>query len=137
MRILLGTASACAWLHGSVNSNIQILIANFPQKPPIIHGQLKPSNILLDSHWNIKIADFEIGPQIRALRRTKESFEFENTFVWTAPEVLGNSGEVTDKSDVYSFAIVAWEILHEEKPFDGLFGNMSEFVNAVVDQELR
>ncbi|KVH90180.1 hypothetical protein Ccrd_007779 [Cynara cardunculus var. scolymus] len=62
--------------------------------PPIIHRDLKSSNLLVDKNWNVK-------PQ------------------WMAPEVLRNE-QADEKSDIYSFGVVLWEITTEKIPWDSL-----------------
>ena len=67
----------------------------------------------------IKITDFGLS---RDLINGDESFDsrrmtgLAGTFHWMAPEVL-QSDEYTYKADIYSYAIVLWEIICREPPF--------------------
>nr|XP_042913606.1 atrial natriuretic peptide receptor 1 [Parasteatoda tepidariorum] len=79
------------------------------------HGNLKSSNCLVDSRFALKITDFGLH-SLRAL----DDNEIMNTFMlwkrklWTAPEILrmpSPTPEGTPKGDVYSFAIIAHEIV--------------------------
>ncbi|RYR25925.1 hypothetical protein Ahy_B02g059972 isoform C [Arachis hypogaea] len=103
-------------------------------RPPIVHGDLKSPNLLVDNTYTVKVADF-------GLSRTKA-----NTFLssktaagtpeWMAPEViLGKPSN--EKCDVFSFAVILWELVTLEQPWRQL--NPSQVVAAVgfMDQRLE
>ncbi|XP_078154010.1 U-box domain-containing protein 70-like [Carex rostrata] len=80
----------------------------------VIHGDLKPDNILLDSNFISKLSDFGISKIINqsdtsttALYRTTH---LAGTFAYIDPEFL-STGELTPKSDVYSFGIIVLRLL--------------------------
>ncbi|KAG4377930.1 hypothetical protein GLYMA_18G233500v4 [Glycine max] len=103
IRIAAELCSALIFLHSS--------------KPhSVVHGDLKPSNILLDANLISKLSDFGI---CRILSNCESSSsnttEFwrtdpKGTFVYMDPEFLA-SGELTPKSDVYSFGIILLRLL--------------------------
>ncbi|XP_057754675.1 U-box domain-containing protein 33 isoform X2 [Arachis stenosperma] len=103
IRIAAELCSALIFLHSS--------------KPHrIVHGDLKPSNILLDANLISKLSDFGI---CRILSRREDSTDNttecwrthpKGTFVYMDPEFLA-SGELTPKSDVYSFGIILMRLL--------------------------
>jgi serine/threonine protein kinase len=45
------------------------------------------------------------------VRETFQSSTFHGTYAWSAPEMLQHEPEFTGKCDVYSFAIVVWEMV--------------------------
>ncbi|KAJ8900520.1 hypothetical protein K2173_025297 [Erythroxylum novogranatense] len=89
------------------------LHSNKPQS--IVHGDLKPANILLDSNLVSKLSDFGIS----RLLSHKEPFSNttlccktnpKGTFAYMDPEFLA-TGELTPMSDVYSFGIILLRLL--------------------------
>ncbi|XP_052174688.1 probable receptor-like protein kinase At1g80640 isoform X2 [Diospyros lotus] len=81
--------------------------------PPVIHGDLKSSNILLDSNFNAKLTDF--GVAIACGNHSRDNIKLSETLGYAAPEYLLD-GKLTDKSDVYAFGVVLLELLTGRKP---------------------
>ncbi|AQK81789.1 Protein kinase superfamily protein [Zea mays] len=73
--------------------------------PPVIHRDLKSSNILLDSDFNAKISDF--GLAVTSGNIDKGSMKLSGTL-----------GKLTEKSDVYAFGVVLLELLMGRKPVE-------------------
>jgi serine/threonine protein kinase len=103
-------------------------------KPPIIHRDLKPGNLLVDENMNVKICDFGLSNFQRTKTFKDEGFA-AGTPLWMAPEVLLGKN-LTEKVDVYSFAIVFWEMITGKEPFTE-FSSFNTFVDAVVDNNVR
>eukprot|EP00727_Mastigamoeba_balamuthi_P005748 m51a1_g1793 putative serine threonine protein (2661) ;mRNA; f:394684-406126 len=102
--------------------------------PPILHRDLKSSNILLDSNLQAKVSDFGLGMFSHKGDSHKDSAAVIGTIFWTAPEVLGGA-DCTTKSDVYSFAVIVWEIMTREVPYEEL--NPHTVSLRVVNEGLR
>ncbi|CAL9069971.1 unnamed protein product [Musa banksii] len=94
--------------------------------PPIIHRDLKSSNLLVDKNWTVKVGDFGLS------RLKHETYLItktgKGTPQWMAPEVLRNEPS-DEKSDVYSYGIILWELVTEKIPWDNL--NSMQVVAAV------
>ncbi|PIN14150.1 Serine/threonine protein kinase [Handroanthus impetiginosus] len=102
MKIALDVARGLEYLHDHCH-------------PPVIHRDLKSSNILLDSNFNAKISDF--GLAVHDGRKNKNNVKLSGTLGYVAPEYLLD-GKLTDKSDVYAFGVVLLELLFGRKPFE-------------------
>ncbi|KAH7433010.1 hypothetical protein KP509_07G050200 [Ceratopteris richardii] len=86
------------------------------RNPPIIHRDLKSSNLLVDKNWTVKVGDFGLSRMKHATYLTSKSGR--GTPQWMAPEVLRNEPS-NEKSDVYSFGVILWELATEQIPWDG------------------
>ncbi|KAJ8748864.1 hypothetical protein K2173_013295 [Erythroxylum novogranatense] len=94
-------------------SVLLFLHSNKPQS--IVHGDLKPANILLDANLVSKLSDFGVSH----LLSNDEGFSSntlccrtnpKGTFAYMDPEFLA-TGELTQKSDVYSFGVILLRLL--------------------------
>ncbi|XP_024200439.1 receptor kinase-like protein Xa21 [Rosa chinensis] len=91
---------------------------------PIIHCDLKPSNILLDDDMGAHVADFGIAKRLGGGDSMTRTMTLA-TIGYMAPE-YGMEGMVTRRGDVYSFGIVVMETFTRRKPIDEIFaGEMS------------
>ncbi|XP_053502905.1 ankyrin repeat and protein kinase domain-containing protein 1 [Ictalurus furcatus] len=102
-------------------------------KPPLLHLNLKLSNILLDDHLHVKISDFGIIKWDDSSNKTEfiEHLAARGNISYVPPETFSlNAEPPTSKYDVYSFAMVMWEILTQKRPYCGM--NMTEILIRVT-----
>ncbi|CAI0397434.1 unnamed protein product [Linum tenue] len=117
LRIAAEIAQALDYLHSLAN-------------PPIIHGDIKSTNILLDEGFRAKVADFGASVLIYPDQATAMVNKIQGTLGYLDPEYLV-TGNLTPMSDVYSFGVVMVELLTGEKPYAGNLARTGETVNLI------
>ncbi|EFC44994.1 predicted protein, partial [Naegleria gruberi] len=95
--ILIGIANGMSYLHGGKDNCM------------IIHRDLKPGNILLSNDLTPKIADFGLSTLSNQSSNTTKT-QHIGTLLYMCPEILLGKN-YNEKSDVYSFSIIMWQLL--------------------------
>jgi len=110
---------------GTSNLNVALQILqevafalDYAHKQGFVHRDVKPSNVLLDHEMNrALLTDFGVVKAIQGTRLTR-SGTFIGTAEYASPEqVLGM--DIDYRSDLYSFGIMAYEMLSGKVPFEG------------------
>ncbi|XP_077114145.1 guanylate cyclase 2G-like isoform X2 [Ranitomeya variabilis] len=104
------------------------------------HGNLKPTNCLVDSRMQVKLSGFALwefthGTTHRDL--TTKNVNYSELY-WTSPELLRLERfpcQGTQKGDVYSFALIMRELIydHEDGPFQDLGMEPQEIIHKIKD----
>ncbi|KAJ1689779.1 hypothetical protein LUZ63_013934 [Rhynchospora breviuscula] len=100
-QIALGLGSALLYLHTEF-------------KKCVLHRDIKPNNVMLDSSFNAKLGDFGVSRLIdhNSAAQTLPA----GTMGYIAPECL-QTGQATTESDIYSFGVVLLEIACGRRPW--------------------
>ena len=107
LAICIGVARGLHYLHTGL-------------KHTIVHHDVKMNNILLDEKWEAKLTDFglsKMGPPSLSKALFRNESRLVCSSLYMAPEYVMH-GELTDKSDVFSFGVVLFELLCGRSAFD-------------------
>jgi serine/threonine protein kinase len=101
-RIALGIAGGISFLHTQCN-------------PPIVHGDVKPNNVLLDADWEPHLSDFGLTALTRTAVDPTPSSSSVGSLGYVSPEA-NESGELIQEADVYSFGRVLLQLRTGRRP---------------------
>ncbi|CAL5436304.1 unnamed protein product [Camellia sinensis] len=123
LNIAVDVASALDYLHNHCET-------------PVIHCDLKPSNVLLDNDLSARVSDFGLAriclTETSASTHThsSSSSRIRGTIGYMAPE-YAVGGEASIKGDVYSYGIVLLEMFTGKRPTDNMFTDNFNLHNHV------
>jgi TolB-like protein/Flp pilus assembly protein TadD/predicted Ser/Thr protein kinase len=84
----------------------------------ILHRDIKPGNILLDTNGEPHLADFGLARLVEAERTVTRTEEMMGTPSYMAPEqVVGHNAQLTSATDVYGLGAVLYQMLTGHSPF--------------------
>jgi len=104
----------------------------------VIHGDLKPHNIIVTPHGEAKILDFGLARRNNPVefdRKTLETAPAEGdaalggTFPYMAPEQIEGS-DASARTDIWAFGVVLYEMISGTRPFQG--GNLFLLCNSIL-----
>ncbi|XP_028806356.1 probable LRR receptor-like serine/threonine-protein kinase At3g47570 [Neltuma alba] len=127
--VIYDVASALCYLH-------------YEDEQPVVHCDLKPSNVLLDDDVVAHVSDFGLARPLATLnghsQKQTSTFGIKGTIGYAPPE-YGISSGVSKEGDVYSFGILILEMLTRKILTDQIFEdghNLHSYVKAVFPNNL-
>ncbi|KAJ1396844.1 Serine/threonine-protein kinase, active site [Sesbania bispinosa] len=128
LNIITDVASAVHYLH-------------YECEQPIIHCDLKPSNVLLDDCMVAHVSDFGLArllPSVGVSLKQSSTIGIKGTIGYAPPE-YGMGSEMSIEGDMYSFGILALEMLTGRRPTDEMFGdghNLHNYVKLSISNNI-
>ncbi|KAG2713013.1 hypothetical protein I3760_04G153800 [Carya illinoinensis] len=105
MHIAVGAAQGLSYMHHDCS-------------PPIVHRDVKSSNILLDLDFNAQIADFGLAKILIKEGELATMSAVAGSFGYIAPEYASTT-KINEKIDVYSFGVILLELTTGRKANNG------------------
>jgi len=99
---------ACAWIAHAAEA------LDVAHKRGVIHGDVKPANILISTDGRLKLTDF--GMARVAKREARDSALLGTPAYWCPEQIMGRPQDA--RSDIFSLGVVLYEVVTGTRPFD-------------------
>jgi len=99
---------ACAWIAHAAEA------LDIAHKRGVIHGDVKPANILITAEGKVKLTDF--GMARVAKREARDSALLGTPAYWCPEQIMGRPQDA--RSDMFSLGVVLYEMITGTRPFD-------------------
>ncbi len=107
----------------SINISLEIALAiKYLHCRNITHCDLKSKNVLLDQNYHIKITDFRFSKMVNILFEKSNKLKGKKINFYMPPEIMKNL-KYEEKSDVFSYGMIVYEIITGEIPYSNYLPN--------------
>ncbi len=128
MQLVAGSSLNDMMLRGeriSVSDGIRVFIdvckaLQAAHEHSVIHGDVKPANILLTPGGTAMLVDFGLVKEMKSYRDQKDTGLTMGTPLYMPPEQARGGHAVEYRSDIYSLGATMYHVFAGEPPFDGL-----------------
>lgn len=121
----------------AVDIVVQILDAlNYAHAHQIVHRDVKPSNVMIDSRMRCFLIDFSIGVSFESkpgVTRATTHGEFLGSPPYASPEQMLDAATVDGRSDIYSVGVMLMELLTGKRETANFGKALANFPRGLVD----
>ncbi|KIO23711.1 hypothetical protein M407DRAFT_77797, partial [Tulasnella calospora MUT 4182] len=105
-------------------------------QPPICHGNIRGSNLLVKNNGRAAICDFGLAQALNEdFAEVAGQTIYRGNVRWASPERLDSNGALASSSDVWSWGWLIWELMTAKTPFH-LIKNSSSLIYHIVTSKL-
>ncbi|XXG65194.1 hypothetical protein AAC387_Pa05g2961 [Persea americana] len=97
------------------------VLALHESTPPVIHRDIKSANILLDSDWNARLADFGLAVRGNFVNGSPDLYSVPAGTIGYLDPCYTTPAHLSTKNDVFSFGVVLLEIVSSRRAMDTAF----------------
>lgn len=84
---------------------------DYISRKQLVHRNLAAKNCIVDDDLSIRITDFSLAKDVNSTNLNDKGIRSRLLVKWSAPESLQEGGQFSEKSDVWSFGVVLWELV--------------------------
>lgn len=98
----------------------------------IVHGDIKPSNFLIDKYGRLKVCDFGLSTFFKESNVTQH---LKGTLSFIAPEILNGEEANPLKSDIWSLGITLYYMITHRYPYEGI--KKEDLINQINNRKFN